>query len=176
MTEVVLTGTMTDIQTRDVNTKFGLKPVYTVLLDSGEKFSTNFKNPSQLGLSRGSNITVTCTQGKYGLDFKEKGGTPSASGGAATPTPRPGGGYMGASGRPFPVPKNSGEMAIIRQNALTNAVNWYTSQTGLDGSSTIGSDVDAAERIITMAYRFAEFSSGQREVSVVEAMTDAQEE
>jgi hypothetical protein len=47
----------------------------------------------------------------------------------------------------------------MRQNALTNAVNLFTSRE----SSTTDTE-DAVEEILDIAYKFVEFSSGQRDV------------
>lgn len=72
----------------------------------------------------------------------------------------------------FPVPELSGEMAIIRQNALTNAVNVVVNKS----SVLLGVDKTKAEReqflnalvedILGIAYKFADFSSGHREAKL----------
>jgi hypothetical protein len=169
----VITAAIDRIETRVVNTKFGPKTAYTGMLTDGRKLQFNFKNPATLGVTAPATINAEVEEGKYGLEFKGlSSGAPSTAsttGLVAKPT------GAGASGRPFPVPVNSGEMAIIRQNALTNAVNWFNRMPlvteDADGNLIPPpSDADMAERIIAMAYRFAEFSSGQREVRVVDEM------
>jgi hypothetical protein len=74
--------------------------------------------------------------------------------------------------RVFPIPELSGEMAIIRQNALTNAVNLINSKF----SQIVGADKTKAEReqladayvedVLRVAYKFADFSSGHREAKL----------
>jgi hypothetical protein len=59
----------------------------------------------------------------------------------------------------FPVPNTHGDYAIIRQNALTNAVAIVSQR-----SDWRSEDVDTvSERVIRLAYKFAEFTSGHRE-------------
>lgn len=159
---IVVAGKVTEISTRTVNTKFGPKPAFTVNLDNGSSFTTDFKNPASLGISVGDNVSANCQENKYGPKFESL-----AAPGTAGTAPPVGTRSGGAAGRPFPVPKNSGEMAIIRQNSLTNAVNWYNNLVGTEAEQD---DDLVSERIIAMAYRFAEFSSGQREARFVEEM------
>jgi len=73
----------------------------------------------------------------------------------------------GPPARSFPVNKLSPEMAIIRQSALKAAVDVYGSMIPPDADDGEEIDVDAhAEKIIQLAYKFADFSSGQREVKI----------
>jgi hypothetical protein len=162
-------GTVTNVEGRQVKTRYGDKMTYNVYLSDGTKFDTSFKTPASLGIGPvGSTCEVVLTNTKYGLKFKETGNAQGAAPAASVPaTSRP----TGAAGRPFPVPKNSGELAIIRQNALTNAVSWYNAN--VVPEENVDDEV-TAERIIAMAYRFAEFSSGHREVAAVEQMTNAE--
>jgi hypothetical protein len=166
----VLSGKVANITTRDVNTKYGTKPAYTVHLEDGSKFDTDFKAPGSLGVPGvGNPVTVTVTESKYGMKFQGLGGTPDAAGNS--PAAKQSGGGGGISGRPFPVPKNSGEMAIIRQNALTNAVNTVMGYVGTlppDQATEYMENIE--EQVISIAYKYAEFSSGQREVRLVEEM------
>lgn len=166
----VISGKIVNLEPRAVNTKYGNKTTYTVTLDSGDRFDTSFKSPQQLGLGDlGDHVTVTVEGTKYGNKFKSLGGSPTTS--VSAPPAASAGRSGGVAGRPFPVPRTSGEMAIIRQNALTNAVNlWsnYLSTLPPEAAEEVLKD-DVEERIIATAYKFANFSSGQREVQIASA-------
>jgi hypothetical protein len=70
--------------------------------------------------------------------------------------------FTGGKNTVFPVPHTHGDMAIIRQNALTNAVNWWNI------NNTVAMERDEAiEEMIKIAYKFAEFSSGHREERIL---------
>ena len=89
----------------------------------------------------------------------------------AAPTAVPRSAYR--SDRVFPIPTTHGDMAIIRQNALTNAV-----ATVADYIATLDAskwpDLSAwKDMVIETAYDFAKFSSGQREVEAISRLTGA---
>jgi hypothetical protein len=113
------------------------------------------------------------TTNKFGdLEFSDK------PGGAAPSTSSGGGGASTANtGRRFPVPATSPETSIIRQNALTNAnaaVHHYMERNA--GEVTEPSSVEEyADMVIEVAYKFADFSSGQREVKRVTHMMDGED-
>ena len=165
----VISGKIAGIEPRAVNTRNGVKTTYNVTLDSGDRFDTVFKAPAQLGLGGvGDNVTVTVEETKWGNKFKSLGGTPSSVQPSGTTAPSR---SAGIAGRPFPVPRTSGEMAIIRQNALTNAVNLWSHYIGTlppEAAEAVLND-DVEELIIATAYKFANFSSGQREAEIVRA-------
>ena len=96
--------------------------VHYIELDTGDRVNVGFNNPFKVG----QNLTLEAEQ-KYG-ELKLVGNAPSGGGGSPAPKKadaNTGGARTYASQRPFPVPKTSGEMAIIRQNALTNAVTMF---------------------------------------------------
>lgn len=170
--------TVNAVTSRMVNTKFGAKPVYDLETTIG-KVKYGWKDPRKAGIDSGTAIEATINQSKYGAEVVEgtvKVLTGGASPAASTPppqsrTPSSGGGGYGAASRPFPVPKTSGEMAIIRQNALTNAVNAFQHYLGFSPDNTAAGDLDDyVNQIIEIAYKFAEFTSGQREVAAAEAI------
>lgn len=143
--------------------------IWTVTVN-GQDIKAGFKKP---GFNVGDSVTLTTSVNKWGDTEIVEPGT-AMSGGAARPAPisppgGSGGGGFSPGGRTFPVAINSPEMSIIRQNALTNAnaavVNHMTN-VAHDASLTID---EYAELVIDVAYRFAEFSSGQREAKSVEA-------
>lgn len=95
-------------------------------------------------------------------------GTAGAPGGVvpgAPPAP-----YTPRGGeRVFPVPSGSGEMAIIRQNALTNAVKMVNDWYALNDESP--DSVSAmADEVIQNAYKFQAFSSGRLDEKAAEQL------
>jgi len=110
------------------------------------ELNTGFKNPFTVGEEISVNAEV-----KFGSLQVIPPGTPS--GGPGTAPPAKGRGYE----RTFPVAIDSPEMSIIRQSSLKSAAE-------LVASLNVEGDLDVAtERTITMAYKFTEFASGQRE-------------
>lgn len=136
--------------------------VYTATLDSGDRVDYGFNRPP---VSEGDVFDEMCVQ-NYGK-WKPTGGkvvgitAPSGAG----PAPK---------NRAFPVSIEHGSMAIIRQNALTNAVKAVNAQ-GLgeqDPSICCAPELDLTDpaqrkvyvdTVISIAYEFADFSSGRRE-------------
>lgn len=168
-------GKVTDISAESKMSKAG-KPysIWWTTLDDGTKANTGFKRPAY---NVGDTIAFEAGV-KYGkLEVDES--TLVIGGGEAKPAsssdtkgkPATSGGY----GKPFPLPKNHGDMCIIRQNALTNAntavghyFELHEKQEVLpEAPSTLEEYV---EMVISTAYKFSEFSSGQREVKMVEDM------
>ncbi len=151
-------------------TKPGKRPftVHRVQLNNGDEVEVGFKQPYRVGDNFNSEVEF-----KFGK-WKEV----RALGGAApTPTPStPSGANSSGNGAPatFPIPKGNKESAIIRQNALTNAVNainnWGDTEIGA------GSLDEYTDLIIAQAYKFAEFSSGQREVRLAKDLTGDSED
>jgi hypothetical protein len=66
-----------------------------------------------------------------------------------------GGGRGGYAPKPFPVPDTHGDMSIIHQNSLANALRFY--ELGVEYGDQ---DVPTKEQVIDLAYEFAAFSSG----------------
>lgn len=142
--------------------------VHYVELDGGEVINVGFNNPFKVG----QRVTLDAEQ-QYGeLKMSQSGG----GGGGAAPAPKqaaaPKSNYVPPSARPFPVPKNTGEIAIIRQNALTNAVTMFCNGAleFVPNKEDMKSVDELVEEVIKMAYAFAEFSSGNREVRLAAEM------
>src|SRR3972149_6166672 len=117
-----VSGVVKGVYSKPVTTKFGQKNVWDLLLDDGNYYKHGFKKPS---VEAGDSVTITYEVGKYGNEIKSLSG---ATVGASSPTPVEVSGpvnkvtsYPIKNSRPFPVPFDSGERAIIRQNSLTNA-------------------------------------------------------
>ena len=162
-----ITGTVQAITpTNGVSKRTG-KPytIWTATID-GNEVKAGFKKP---GFEVGQNVSVEVNTNKWGDVEMVTPGTPTYSK-PTMPSASSGGGAP--AGRTFPVNKTSPEMSIIRQNALTNAnaaVNNYYEFSTLD-TGEIGSLDEYLEKVIETAYKFTDFSSGQREVKAVERM------
>jgi len=135
--------------------------VHSVVLSSGEEIEVGYKQPYKIGQQFNSEVEF-----KYGKYKEVKPLVPGA-----TPTPGPAAAAVGASSGPmnFPIPKSNKETAIIRQNALTNAANVHAALIKV-GAYTAGPNL--AEDVIALAYQFAEFSSGQREMRLAKDLVD----
>ncbi len=177
--------TVQSINARQVNTKYGPKNVYSLGTDIGN-VKYGWKDPGKAGIAVGTMLEAEVNQTQYGKEAVEgtvkittaSRGIVTATTTAIDTTTTPRGNYTGgAAGRPFPVPKTSGEMAIIRQNALTNAVaavhHFYDNQPITD--ETIVPPImfqEYTDMIIEAAYKFADFSSGNREVAMANELTN----
>lgn len=163
------------INARDVTTRFGPKKAYDLIAADGTKYGFGFTDPARSGISVGTTISAVGTVGKYGVSLDPKtvslGKVAGAVSGATAPSPagssRPSGGY---GQRPFPVPLTNGDTAIIRQNALTNAVATVADFVATQPTEK-WPDLDTwTDMVISTAYKYAEFSSGQREVKKAKAL------
>lgn len=146
--------TVESISSKEVNTKFGMKPTYSFKA-GGEWYKCGFKNPR---VAVGDVVEFTFTEGAYGKDVnmdtlkKAGGGAPSTS----TPPARPatGGGYGSGKGV-FPIPPLDGQRSIVRQNSLTNAVNLLKDKP--TKSLTVEEQADLC---ISIARKFEAYSCG----------------
>lgn len=152
---------------KEVKTKFGLKPTYSVKVD-GEWYSNGFTDPR---VSAGDEIAFEYTDGKYGREF-DKGSVMRISKGADTPTPAAAPAaapksFAPAANRPFPIPPLHGDRAIIRQNALSHAARIIAS----DPAAFVGGhDRDAiAAAVIAMARKFEAYSCGDLDAEAAKA-------
>lgn len=170
-------GTVAQVSSKDVKTKFGMKQTYSFKLDNGNWYSTAFKSP---GVSVGDVVYFHYIEDKYGNQVDPSGiaktGTaPLPASGAATPTlktyPTQPSGGKGV----FPIPALDGQRAIVRQNALTNARETVV-QLIVNGSSgeEIGRalDVPVANRIVDMARIFEAYSCGDSDMQEAQAAVD----
>jgi hypothetical protein len=167
------TGIVQEVKQRQVKTKYGLKPVYDLVINNN-KYGWGFKDPTLTGISIGTEISFDELADKYGpkiiVDSVLVGGqgkTPPAKTSSAAGNTT---GYRERGS--FPISKASGEFAIIRQNALTNARElctycWHS----VDGVAEPDTIDESAETIIRIANIFADYSSGQREVKAAEKIT-----
>ena len=176
-----VSGVVKGVYSKPVTTKFGQKNVWDLLLDDGNYYKHGFKKPS---VEVGDSVTITYEVGKYGDEIKSLSG---ATVGASSPTPVEVSGpvnkvtsYPIKNSKPFPVPFDSGERAIIRQNSLTNArelvvgiIQHDTPNKEESSWTSRQSQYETlANEILRIAYIFEEYSSGDREAKAVDAIFD----
>ncbi len=161
-----------NITTKEVTTKFGPKPAYTVVAN-GERFSYGFKKPT-FGI--GDEVDFQYTDGTYGksVDLTSVRLIKKGAGGAAAPTPAASGGAKGGytpAAKVFPIPPLHGDRAIVRQNSITNATkavnDFLASSDGMPDTLD-----EYADAIIQVARRFEAYSCGDIDLAVAEGMTE----
>lgn len=149
---------------REVNTKYGMKPIFGVRLEKSGTLEFGFKHPTKSGLTPGMSVDFT-QEVKYGkptiVSMVPAGTTiplsmaPIAWAGTTPPTKSFNRGV-------FPIPIDSGERAILRQNALTNAREMVCS--GINASTkTLTTDESLVDRILSIASKFEAYTSGDVE-------------
>lgn len=154
-----------NITTKEVNTKFGPKPVYSVYAN-GERFGYGWKKPA---FTAGDEIDFQYTEGKYGKDIdlnsvkmlkKGDGMTPALPAAPSAPA-RP-----AFAQKVFPIPLLHGDRAIVRQNSVTNATKLVIETNGTEKSAE-----ELAEQIINIARMFEAYSCGDLEALAAEEMS-----
>lgn len=162
-----ITGNVVNVYSKTI-TRPGKRSfnVHYVELDTGKSVNVGFKQPFIVGQAISVDAEMAYGELKMGAVATTGGGEVTPIGSA----PSSGGGKSYSSGRndKFPVPTTHGDFSIIRQNALTNAVN-----TVMNSSEGIVATDETVERIIAIAYKFADFSSGQREVKLSKSIGTA---
>jgi hypothetical protein len=166
MTQVV-SGVIDNIYTKEVNTKFGPKPVYIAQV-GGQEVNLGFKTPLAMGETVSLNV-----EHKYGSLQLVSDSVPPASNGQAVSSPQP-----TTSGRPqtgpapvkveFPVEYNSRGTSIIRQNSMVHATRIVEAQIAA-GVFTPKTDDDITMKVLQVAEIVCDYSTGQRDVKAADA-------
>lgn len=158
-----------NITQKEVNTKFGPKPAFTVHAN-GERFSYGFKKPT---FKIGDTVDFQYTENTYGKNVDltsvrllSKGeGAPAVSGaavGGSSPAPK----AYSAPAKVFPIPPLHGDRAIVRQNSITNAVKAVADI--IDGDDM---NIDLyVDTIISVARKFEAYSCGDLDAAQAEEM------
>ena len=149
-----------EITSRKINTKFGEKPVYTVVTDHGP-FEAGFKKPT---FKAGDNVEFTFTEDRYGkkIDDGSVRVIDSAAGAPAPIRETKGDKFTPKS---FPIPPLHGDRAVVRQNSLRHASTIYAALISqrAGGVETGLSLKEMAEATVSMARVFEEYSCGDAE-------------
>lgn len=160
-----------EVVVKNVTTKYGSKPTYTLRGTDGKMYNLGFKNP---GISVGDTVNLNYTEGKYGNDVTSA--TPAIGGTAAvamttttTPVAREEKKSYSPPAKVFPIPPLHGDRAIVRQNSVTNACNILAKKFEVDGPFPMA-DADLAEKVITLARKFEAYSCG--DLDMIEAMKE----
>ena len=156
-----------NITTKEVTTKFGPKPAYTIVA-GGERFSYGFKKPA---FAIGDEVDFQYTENTYGKNvdmtsvqmIKKGTGAPTPSTSSASPAKAP---YSPPS-KVFPIPLLHGDRAIVRQNSITNATKAVCDFSGADAPDDINVYADV---IIEIARKFEAYSCGDLDAQAAEAM------
>lgn len=164
----MMTGIVEAISTKDVNTKFGSKPTYSLKVN-GTWLRCGFKNPNA---SVGDEVEFDGNTSPYGLETKEvtvlrkEAGTPPpvATSNTATAVPRTTG--SGYAAKVFPIPPLHGDRAIVRQNALARATDIYIAARGGKPFELEGSNLDF---VISLARKFEAYTAGDLDLAEAEA-------
>lgn len=157
-----------NITTKEVTTKFGPKPAYTITA-GGERFSYGFKKPA---FAIGDEVDFQYTENTYGKNvdlasvqmLKKGAGAPTPSASTASPGKAP---YSPPS-KVFPIPLLHGDRAIVRQNSVTNATKAIGDY--IDMGTYSGTVEDYASEILRVARMFEAYSCGDLDAAQAEAM------
>ena len=133
--------------------------VHNVVLEEFGPVSLGFTKPETLAFAKNDMVAMEVEkkfgQWQYtrqvGIDSEATVSTPPA---AAPKAPWGGGGGGKFTPKVFPVPADHGDMAIIHQNSLTNALKFMELRSNVTGEGT------TEDEVIKLAYQFADFSSG----------------
>jgi len=164
----MMTGIVEAISTKDVNTKFGNKPTYSLKIN-GTWLRCGFKNPNA---NVGDEVEFDGNTSPYGLETKEvnvlrKGaGTPPPAATSNTTTAVPKTTGSGYAAKVFPIPPLHGDRAIVRQNALARATDIYIAARGGKPFELEASNLDF---VISLARKFEAYTAGDLDLAEAEA-------
>ena len=174
----MMTGVVEAVSTKDVNTKFGVKPTYSFKV-GGNWIKSGFKNPN---VSAGDTVEFDGVTGTYGVETKavavlSKGAgivpmaTPpsTVTVGAPTATKASYGSYKE---KVFPIPALHGDRAIVRQNALARATDLYIAARG---GKPFDLEVSTLELVIKFARKFESYTAGDLDMAEAVAENESDE-
>ena len=160
-----------NITTKDVNTKFGPKPAYTIIAN-GERFSYGFKKPT---FAVGDTVDFQFTESTYGKQVDatsvrmiSKGTGAPATATVSSATTKT---YVPPS-KVFPIPPLHGDRAIVRQNSITNATKLVS-----DMQAKSKSEIDVmvlANTIVEVAKVFEAYSCGDNDAMAAELLASGE--
>jgi hypothetical protein len=162
-----MTYIVENITQKEVNTKFGPKPAFSIMAN-GERYNYGFKKPT---FKIGDTVDFQFTENTYGKNVDLNSVKLLAKGeGAPAPTAPVVGASKPSYGPPakvFPIPLLHGDRAIVRQNSITNAVKLVCDIP--DPDFTIEG---RAEKAIEIARMFEAYSCGDLDMAAAEQMAE----
>ena len=173
----MMNGVVEAVSTKDVTTKFGVKPTYSMKIN-GAWVKCGFKNP---GVDVGYTVDFDGVAGTYGLETKAvnivsrtaPAATAPIVGGtiAVTPAAKSYSGGGGYKEKVFPIPALHGDRAIVRQNALARATDLYIAARG---GKPFELEEGTLDLVIKLARKFEAYTAG--DIDMAEAMQEDSDE
>lgn len=169
----ITTGIVEAISTKEVTTKFGVKPTYSIKLN-GTWIKCGFKKPPA---NTGDQVECDIMEGSYGSETKAvtilaravtvpTPAIPPLTTVGTTPPPSPYKSYGSAVVKPFPIPALHGDRAIIRQNALARATECFLAE--MDSKKTSFEVTEGCiDDIIALARKFEAYTAGDLDLAEV---------
>jgi hypothetical protein len=165
------TGIVEAVSTKDVTTKFGTKPTYSIKVNGGW-VKCGFKNHNA---NVGDEVEFDGNTGTYGVETKAvivlrrgtgapavTSSTPAVA--AAAPQAKAFGGYKD---KVFPIPALHGDRAIVRQNALARATDIYIAARG---GKPFELEPENLDFVIKLARKFEAYTAG--DIDMMEAIEE----
>jgi hypothetical protein len=168
----MMSGVVESVTTKDVTTKFGVKPTYSIRVD-GKWIKCGFKNPN---VEAGYTVDFDAVAGTYGLETKAvniiaRGAPPVAAAALTAGVPaKPFAGSYGGS-KVFPIPALHGDRAIVRQNALARATDLYIAARG---GKPFDLEASSLDLVIAFARKFEAYTAG--DLDLEEAVSESTKE
>jgi hypothetical protein len=158
------------VGTKEVKTRFGVKPTYSFKASDGNWYKTGFKEEVRVG----DCISFDYMPGTYGNEVNVKTIVKGAAAPAATPTPaahkQETKVYPIGNKGVFPIPALDGQRSIVRQNALTNARELFVGTMPPIVATATKKELEMmAQRIIGVAKIFEGYTAGDTDLEEVEA-------
>jgi len=166
----MMTGIVEAVSTKDVTTKFGTKPTYSIKINGGW-VKCGFKNHNA---NVGDEVEFDGNTGTYGLETKAvavlrrgAGAAPavtSSTPAAAAPQAKT---FSGYKDKVFPIPPLHGDRAIVRQNALARATDLYVAARG---GKPFELEAENLDFVIKLARKFEAYTAG--DIDMMEAIEE----
>lgn len=168
----IMSGVVQEVATKDVSTKFGVKPTYSFKVD-GKWIKCGFKNP---GVEVGYTVDFDGVAGIYGIETKSVNivsrapAAPTTVTSSSIPVARTysSGGYKE---KVFPIPPLHGDRAIVRQNALARSTDLYIAARG---GKSFDLDASTLDLVISFARKFEAYTAG--DLDLAEAVEESASE
>lgn len=168
-----MNGVVEELSQKDVTTRFGVKPTYSMKVN-GTWIKCAFKKPP---CNVGDTVTFEGNSGTYGMEGKDIIVTARGTGvPAPIPTAAPTAvksSYSAAGSRVFPIPPLHGDRSIVRQNALARATEIYVA---CRGGKPFELDEGSTKIVIALARQFEAYTAGDLDMAEAKAEAAAEED